>query len=262
LQNRKKEIETLYHLGAVCIESEEFKQASRFYRTALSRAQNHKRYLPIYLLALIAQGFTLFRLGQWNASIEHYEAGYTLAQQTGEVDRQIDCLLGLGWVLFKQGHNKRAIGLTQQALAMSAEHEHYIEMSLMQNLGIMIFPINPEEAHNLWLACLTQYRETNDLLGQVTILEELGRYHIFDHEYLKTDYLLREGLKLSHSMSNVYSAGRLYRALGDLAASEEKIADAREYYQLALGCFKTLHAEEELRETAVQIDRTYPPERQ
>ncbi|WP_053960767.1 helix-turn-helix domain-containing protein [Sulfobacillus thermosulfidooxidans] len=249
LNDRKKETQTLYYLGSVCFNGEEFKQAARFFRTALARAREHKRFLPLYLRTLTALGSTLFRLGQLDEAFSQYQEAQQLAEQMGETARQIDAMMGMSWIQFRQGLTEEAIVLAEKTLELSEHFRHYQSVPLKQNLGIMIFDKAPEKAHQLWIECLEYYREHNDRIGQVTILEELGRYHIFDRDLAKADYLFHQALALAHAIPSIYLAGRLYRDLGDVALLQKLPKQADELFRLAYGCFRTLHAEDELRET-------------
>jgi tetratricopeptide (TPR) repeat protein len=191
-------------------------------------------------------GSTLFLLGELSESIERFREALAESEGLGDPVVTANAAMGLGWATFQSGDLKGAQRYTLLAINKFKEANHPDAVLAKHNLAIIEAARNNREtAYVILQSCLKTYREQGHIKKQASVLEEIARYWFQKGDLKRAEKVCWDALNLLDIHDNSLLRGRLYRFLGNIAASEENFAQAQAMLRVSHELFRCLKANAE-----------------
>jgi class 3 adenylate cyclase/tetratricopeptide (TPR) repeat protein len=207
-------------LGDVCTVFAAFDRATEAYELALSRAGEETKPRLLWRTGIVEE-----RTGRYEEALARYESAVSSGAE-GVV--RIEVELAIAGVRHRQGSQQEAREWAERA-ARDAEaagarkslaHAYYLLDAICTKLG------RPSASYGE--RALPIYRETGDLLGQASVLNNLGMGAYFEGRWTEALELYRESGEVSRRAGDVISGARAHNNVAEILADQGRLADAVE----------------------------------
>lgn len=253
-QQRDKYVDVLYLSANAHYLAQSFSRAVHFYELVIKYTENRKKLLKYTLQSWIYLGSSHVRNGDMEAAIEAYEHALRDTIVLNSIHSRIDCMMGLGWVYYKTKQLKKAITLTREAECISKANDNYNLTKIAHNLGIMFQDANlHRHATDMLSNCMDEYLSTEDSIGEASVLEDLALMNITLKDFHSAVDKLKKALSVIGDRDTHILRGRIYRALA-IAYRGLQHPEYMEYTRIALGFFRLVGAQEELKNTLNEFE--------
>jgi class 3 adenylate cyclase/tetratricopeptide (TPR) repeat protein len=221
-------------LGDVCELAAIYPDAIAAYRGARSAAPD--RAYPQAPL-LLKEGVIRERLGQYSEALRWYGRGLRLAAapQGGEASHRIQLCLAYAGVRFRQGRYADCIRWCEKVLEeeeiardrASLAHAYYLLENAYSSLG------SPEGKRFRTLA-LPIYEELGDLVGQATVLNNIGVSVYYEGKYEEALDLYRRSRIAREKAGDVVGAATETNNIAEIMSDQGRLDEAEREFRDAL----------------------------
>jgi len=239
---------SLFELGNVNFRMEKYKRAEYYYGKCVCLTSGKKRLQSLYLQSTIYHASSLFRIGEFEQCTKSYLHAWKVAKEYNEPVQVINAGLGLGWVMYRTGDLETALNVTRQIRELSKRLHPELMPSILHNFSIYLHEKGSvTEAQAVWRECYRLYRSLGNAHGLINLLEEKWNRLISEDAIEEAETTIQIGLDLlqEHEEASILR-GRIYRALGDCHFKRGQSKLCKHYYQLAIGYFQKVNANDEV----------------
>jgi class 3 adenylate cyclase/tetratricopeptide (TPR) repeat protein len=207
-------------LGDACAVFAAFERAAEAYERALSLADPEVAPRVLWRSGIVDE-----RTGRYAEAIARYEQAIAAGAQ-GMV--RIEVELAIAGVRHRQGSQEEAREWAERAAAdaeaagerKSLAHAYYLLDAICTKLG------RPSATYRE--RALPIYRETGDLLGQASVLNNLGMGAYFEGRWEEALEFYRESGDVSRRAGDVISSARANNNVAEILSDQGRLADAVE----------------------------------
>lgn len=255
-------VQALYQAGRAMHFGEDLAAARRYYRRATRLAMGRKDLVDLHVRVLINLGSCCLRLADGPGALEAYQEAVTLAWDHGlEVTLRGQAFVGLALAYRNLRDTRNAEKTAMLAVQLLTKPSHPLLVVAKHNMAVILADQGRwNEAVPLFHECLEQFRQSQDLVRQAAVWEELARYHLHLGALRDAEGACKEALALLDRQDDGILRGRVYRVLGHIAAASGRRERALELYRTGLEILRRVKATEEVGETRACIEALAAPE--
>lgn len=191
---------------------------------------------PEFLEAIGFLGVCLARLGRYDEAEAQHRRQELLAQQAGDVRREIEALANLGVMYYFRGNYAAAQGYYERAAARATAHHLATELAqVSNNLGFVLFRLGQAgEAEAAFSRAIETHRAYGGLASLVGPYNGMGNVLVAAERYAEARKYYRRALALAQEIGDRTSVGTTHMHLGRCAALEGMFDEAKVEFAMAL----------------------------
>ena len=214
-------------LGDVCELFSSFERAGVVYAAAKELTEEPAAQARL----LLKSGVVLERVGRYDDAIDSYDRALELIADGGEtLALRIELELATAGIRHRQGRVDEAIEWAERAAANAKKggsinalaHAYYLLDLAYTTLG------RPKQEYRE--QALPIYRESGDLVGQASVLNNLGIGAYFEGRWDEALEFYRESGEVSRRAGDVVSGARASNNVAEILSDQGKLADAAEVF--------------------------------
>lgn len=192
-------------------------------------------------VALSKLGLTYSEIGQYEKAAQYYEQALAIDRQSGDKPKQVQ---GLTNLVLTYGHLEQfqlMLERSKEAIAVAQQiGDTKIQGESMANLAIAYLKTNqPQKA-------LTQFQETlaflqkqpptdrNVRIAEISTLANLGNFYQMQKQGSKSEKIYLQALSLAQQIGEKSRESIIAANLADYYASQQNVAVAVKYYEIAV----------------------------
>jgi HTH-type transcriptional regulator, quorum sensing regulator NprR len=206
--------------GKAAFRIENFTTANKSYKMAVKYSDQLKKLQDEKIKALTFLGTTNIRLGNIEEAIEYYIQATEEVEMTGDRLLHGQILMGLGKAYLLIKEYELSLTWAEKSISLLEDYEQEKVYALHNKAIVNHLLGNEEEAIYTLKECLQIYKNSNQLLKQAYIMEELTKINIEKGQYDKAKQYCKEAIKLLEDEDDGVLRGKLYREMGQILQHE------------------------------------------
>lgn len=226
---------SLDNIGGVYYDLSDYQQAMDYHQQALTmfRSQGNIRDEAV---ALNNIANVWGKIGDLNRSLEYLKQALVLIRQTGDKNEEARFLYNAGNCTVRMSDYTTALDYTSQAISIFQTTKNMRGYADAMTLTCQTFRGTGEydKALNACNIALPLHRTHKDRASEYETLSAMSSIYEKQGDRSKALELRQEALKLNHEIGDPVGELSTLHSLGRLAVAEEKLADARSYFEKAI----------------------------
>ena len=182
------------------------------------------------------------RIGRYDDARTYYEEALELYRQAKNLNGEVDCVRGLGWIALMRADYPEAGMLFERALHMAIAASYSLgEGHARRCLGHIRRVLGyHEEAKGFYHQALTAYRKLNNRQAQINCIEGLGDVAWMQSKYAKAGRLYQKALAISKEVFDLRGEAGCLEGLGHVEFMFAQYDAATNRYLQALSLYRLL----------------------